>query len=128
MNIRAPQICTKRNNNALRWAQAQIDSPTGHTPMPKAYLVGHLTVTNPEGYALYAAGVPALVAAHGGQYLVRGGESTQLEGESSGSRHVVIEFPSRAAALAWYNSDGYQAILPHRQANSIGQIALIDGV
>jgi uncharacterized protein (DUF1330 family) len=40
---------------------------------------------------------------------------------------VVIEFPSREAAEAWYHSPEYQAILPHRKANSEGHIAIVDG-
>lgn len=96
--------------------------------MPKAYLIGQITVTNPEGYGVYAAAVPAVVAAYGGRYLVRGGHSTPLEGQAMGSRQVVIEFPNRTDALARYNSDDYQTILPHRQANSTGHLVLVDGV
>jgi uncharacterized protein (DUF1330 family) len=95
--------------------------------MPKAYVIGQITVTNPEGYAYYASRVPATIEAAGGQYLVRGGHSTQLEGQSLGNRHVVLEFPSRAAAEAWYNGDAYQTILPHRTQNSTGSLVLVDG-
>ncbi len=45
----------------------------------------------------------------------------------SGADVVVIEFPSRAAAEAWYHGPEYQAILPHRLANSDGHIVLVDG-
>ena len=96
--------------------------------MAKAYLIGQVTVTNPEGYAQHSAQVPASVAAFGGAYRVRGGTATQLEGQASGERQVVIEFPSRDDALAWYHSPGYQAILPLRQQNSEGHIMLVDGV
>ena len=95
--------------------------------MAKAYIVGQVTVHNPEGYAKYAQHVPSTLALHGGKYLVRGGNSTQLEGAEQGNRKVVIEFPSREAAVAWYNSPEYQAILPHRKANSEGHIGLMDG-
>jgi uncharacterized protein (DUF1330 family) len=96
--------------------------------MSPAYIVGEVTVHNPEGYAQYAQKVPGTIAQHGGQYLVRGGNSTQLEGQAQGSRRVVIMFPSRAAAEAWYHGPEYQAILPLRQANSEGHIALVDGM
>jgi uncharacterized protein (DUF1330 family) len=95
--------------------------------MTKAYVIGQITVTNPEGYAFYAARVPATIDAAGGQYLVRGGDKTQLEGHSLGDRHVVLEFPSKVAAQAWYNGDAYQAILPHRLQNSTGSLVLVDG-
>ncbi len=45
------------------------------------------------------------IAAYGGTYLVRGAEIDALEGEASdGFRLVVVEFPSRADAQAWYQS------------------------
>lgn len=86
--------------------------------MAKVYMIGTITITNPEGYKPYAAEAPKTVAAAGGKYLVRGGAATLLEGKQLGERHVVVEFPSRAAAEGWYNSSAYQAILPHRQNNS----------
>jgi uncharacterized protein (DUF1330 family) len=64
---------------------------------------------------------------YGGKYLVRGGNSTQVEGTEQGNRKVVIEFASREAAETWYNSPEYQAIVPHRKANSVGHIAIVDG-
>ena len=95
--------------------------------MNKAYLVGQITVTHPEAYAVYASQVPQTIAAFGGKYLVRGGHATQLEGQAQGERHVVIECPSREIAEAWYNSEAYQAILPHRLDNSTGALVLVDG-
>ncbi len=95
--------------------------------MSKAYLVGQITVTNPEAYAVYSAQVPQTLAAFGGNYLVRGGRATQVEGQAQGQRHVVIEFPSREIAEAWYNSEAYQAIIAHRIQNATGTLVLVDG-
>ena len=95
--------------------------------MSKAYLVGQITVNNPQAYAVYAAQVPHTIAAFGGKYLVRGGDATQLEGQAQGERNVVIEFPSREMAQAWYHSEAYQAIIQHRTENSTGALALVDG-
>lgn len=95
--------------------------------MNKAYLIGQITITNPDAYAAYAAEVPQTIATFGGKYLVRGGQATQVEGQSPGDRHVVIEFPSRDAAEAWYSSDAYQAIIRHRLDNATGTLTLVDG-
>lgn len=95
--------------------------------MRKTYLVGQITVTHPEGYAVYSEQVPQTIAAFGGKYLVRGGHATQLEGQAQGERNVVIEFPSREVAEAWYNSEAYQSIIEHRTNNSTGALALVDG-
>lgn len=95
--------------------------------MTKAYLVGQITVLNPQGYAVYQQQVPKTIADFGGRYLVRGGACTQIEGQSHGERNVVIEFPSREQAQAWYQSEAYQAILPHRQNNATGHLVMVDG-
>ena len=96
--------------------------------MPAAYLVGHITITNLEGYSAYSAKVPGTLKAFGGSYLVRGGQANVLEGSGLGERHVVIAFPSRSQAQAWYESEAYQAIIGIRQANSHGQLVLVDGI
>ena len=95
--------------------------------MSKAYLIGQITVTNPQDSGVYSAQVPHTIAAFGGKYLVRGGHATQLEGQAQGECNVVVEFPSREIAEAWYNSEAYQAILQHRVNNSTGALALVDG-
>lgn len=95
--------------------------------MNKAYLVGQITVTNPQAYATYSEQVPNIIKAYGGKYLVRGGTTSILEGTSKDDRHVVIEFPNRETAQSWYNSDAYQAIICYRTDNSTGTLLLIDG-
>jgi len=96
--------------------------------MSKAYFIGKVTVTHPDMYATYAKEVPATIQKYGGAYLVRGGDPQQIEGDVQASRVVVLEFASRDMALGWYNSPEYQAILPIRLANSIGNMVLVDGV
>ena len=96
--------------------------------MSKAYVIGNITITNADGYAQYSARVPAVVAAFGGHYRVRGGMATPLDGQASAARYVVIEFPSREQAQAWYDSAQYQALLPLRLNNSTGHVALVDGI
>ncbi|MGB7180426.1 MAG: DUF1330 domain-containing protein [Burkholderiaceae bacterium] len=91
------------------------------------YSIGHITVTNTEGYKEYAAQVPATIAAHGGKYLVRGGQCNDVEGKMPHSRHVVLEFPTRAALEGWYFSAEYQALLKIRLANSEGMMTFVDG-
>ena len=91
------------------------------------YVIAHVAINDPDAYTGYTSRVPATVAAHGGRFLVRGGETTIMEGEMPRDRHVVIEFPDRAAAEGWYNSLEYQAILPIRQANSDGILMISDG-
>ena len=95
--------------------------------MSKAYLIGQITVINPQAYAVYSAQVPLTIAAFGGKYLVRGGHASQLEGSPQGERNVVVEFPNREIAEAWYNSEAYQAIIHHRLNNATGTLTLVHG-
>ena len=97
--------------------------------MPKAYAIGHVTLTNAERFmADYGSKVEATIKAFGGQFLARGGEVFYQEGEPLGEINVIVEFPDKAAAIAWEESEQYQAILPGRTDNSVGGILIMDGV
>jgi uncharacterized protein (DUF1330 family) len=89
--------------------------------MPKGYIIAELTVSDMEGYQEYRQKVPAVIAAYGGRYLVRAGDSKVLEGDGPSGRMVVLEFDSPERALEWYNSPEYQAILPIRLRNASGR-------
>lgn len=57
------------------------------------------------GYSQLAA---KILEDHGGRYVIRAPGATVLEGEGSeGASVVVSEWPSRDAALAFYNSPEY---------------------
>ena len=91
-----------------------------------AYVVNEIWVTDPDVFQTYVVQVPAILAAYGGRYVVRSGATEAVEGEPPG-RIVILEFPDRAAALAWRNSDAYQAILPIRDAASTSRVYVVDG-
>lgn len=94
-----------------------------------AYALIELEITNMDGMAPYVAAVSDTVTSHGGRYLVRPGPMNVVEGGvGEFPMKVVLEFPSMATAEAWYNSPEYQAILPHRLANSNGNFIWIEGV
>ncbi len=95
--------------------------------MPKAYWVAHVTVTDPDPYALYAGGATEVFAAHGAKVLARGGEVMGLEGEVP-PRNVIIEFESMEAARACYASPEYQAARKHRIGAGDAQIMLLEGL
>jgi len=90
-------------------------------------VIADVTVTNPEDYAAYRPLAAASVAQHGGRFIARGGAVESLEGGWSPSRIVIIEFPSMAAARAWYDSPDYQKALTIRLANSTGRVIMVDG-
>lgn len=94
--------------------------------MPKGYIIGHVTISDPEAYQAYAHRNNEIFPKHGGKFLVRGGTSEILEGDTH-ARHVILEFPSYEAALAAYNDPEYQENMKIRQANSTGTIVVVEG-
>ena len=92
-----------------------------------AYFVCTMTVHDPETYKKYPALTPATLARHGGRFLTRGDEVETLEGETFGERLVLLEFPDKAAALAWYHDPEYQGASAFRRAASKGRMILQEG-
>ncbi len=95
--------------------------------MPKGYIIGHITVRDPEAYKEYVTRDTPILNGLGGQFIVRGGESQVMEGETF-QRHVVIEFPSYEAALAAYNDPEYQEVAEIRKRTADSVILVVEGV
>jgi uncharacterized protein (DUF1330 family) len=93
----------------------------------RAYVIVQVEVLDQRIYDAYRKDVLPTIEAHGGRFLVRGGTFTKLEGEWPYSRTVVIEFPSRAEAEAWYRSPDYTKLLPLRLKASRGNLIIVDG-
>ncbi len=93
-----------------------------------SYAVAHLReVSLGQEIVDYVSRIDATLAPFGGRFLVHGDKAEVLEGDWPGDL-IVIAFPDRAAAAAWYASPAYQEILPLRRGNSQGDVILVDGV
>jgi uncharacterized protein (DUF1330 family) len=90
-----------------------------------AYLVASYRVTNPEGYGQYPPKAVPTILQHGGEVLAADAASDVVEGEPQPST-VIIRFPDKDAARAWYDSDEYQQIIGLRTDNSEGTMVLLD--
>lgn len=95
--------------------------------MPKGYIIGHITVTDPEAYKEYVERDTPILEGHGGRFIVRGGQSEVPEGATK-DRHVVVEFPSFDAAKAAYHDAAYQEVANIRRATALSDIILVEGV
>lgn len=95
--------------------------------MTKAYAIAQMTVKNPDGYMAYSRQVAATLPPFGGKFLVRGGEPQVLDGQPTGPRNVVLEFPDLQSAKNWYQSAAYQAIVKGRLENATGYLVLVEG-
>jgi uncharacterized protein (DUF1330 family) len=79
-----------------------------------AYIIGHITVKDPEKWAEYRSRVPATLAPWGGEVVLRGKKITVLSGDHPFADTVVIQFPDAGSVAAWYDSPAYQALIPLR--------------
>ena len=91
----------------------------------KAYWIARSKVNDAALYKRYTDQVPAIVAAHGGTFLARGGVFEILEGPEKFHRFVVIEFPSLEQARACHDSPAYRAASQWRQQDGAGEVELV---
>ena len=94
--------------------------------MPKGYWIVNVDVTDPDAYAEYQAFVRPFLAENGGRFIVRGGRSEVVEGESR-SRQVVIEFDSFEKAQSLYHGDTYQAGMKLRLGAATANLVIAEG-
>lgn len=95
--------------------------------MSKGYWIGHLSVTDPEGFKAYGAAAAEPLQRYGARFLVRGGRYAVCRG-AEWPRHFVIEFDSFAKAQACHDSPEYQAAAKIRDANATIDLVIVEGV
>lgn len=92
-----------------------------------AYLVANYDVVDADQYSQYQKGAAPIMAG-GGKIRVLDPASVVKEGEA-GAQTVVIEYPTKEAALAAYESDEYQAVVGIRLgATENGRAVIVDGM
>ena len=93
-----------------------------------AYVIVETNVTDQEQYERYREVAPESIAAHGGRYLVRGGELAVFEGDWHPSRVVVLEFPDLETAKRWYASAEYGEARKLRDGAAKLHMVAVEGV
>ena len=93
-----------------------------------AYFIIQINITNPEKYKDYIVQVTPIVKKFGGEYIIRGGKSENVEGSWPFERTVVLKFPSYNMVKKWHDSKEYRPIRKIREDNSEGNAIIIDGV
>jgi uncharacterized protein (DUF1330 family) len=93
-----------------------------------AYAVAHLSsVDVGPDIVRYLERIDATLEPFGGRFIIHSGQADVLEGDWPGGL-IVIEFPDRNRATAWYESPAYQEALHLRTDNSDGAAIIVDGV
>jgi uncharacterized protein (DUF1330 family) len=92
-----------------------------------AYLIGQITVKNPELWKTYVDGVQKSLPPFAAEVVFRGKRSAVLAGEHHHQNAVVLRFPDQAALQNWYASAAYQALIPVRDQAAAVVLVSYDG-
>lgn len=79
-----------------------------------AYVIGQITIKDPEKWEEYRSKVPATLAPWDAELVLRGRRAKVLSGQHPHTDTVVIRFPDPASVVNWHNSAEYQALVPLR--------------
>ncbi len=92
------------------------------------YSVLAVTPTTEEWIPDYIGPASALVFRYGGKYLARTSSHERLEGNGEGAAlRIIIEWPTKDAALGFMNDPAYAPHLKARIAGSDSHHFLIEG-
>lgn len=93
-----------------------------------AYMIVTARISDREAFISgYGAAAAALVEQFGGRYVLRGPGAQLLEGHFGHDASMVIsEWPSKAAALAFWNSPEYAEVRKLRDGIAECQVLLIE--
>ena len=94
----------------------------------KYYAVAEIEVTDPAWVRDYIADVTAMVERHGGRYLARTAQVEKLEGQRAvPPTFLIIEWPSKQAADAFYRSEEYRPYRERRRSGARNEFVLVAG-
>ena len=92
-----------------------------------AFVIVQVDVTDPEIFEAYRVQVPPTLEPFGGEYVVRGGEQSVLEGDWH-PRTVVLKFPSLDQAKAWHASAEYKGPNALRNSAAHSNMVVVEGL
>ena len=91
------------------------------------YVIVQGKVGNPGLLDQYVAKAGSTITSHQGQVIAYDEEPEVVEGRVEHPRTVIVEFPSKQAFRAWYDSPEYQEILPLRLKSTSGTLLVVKG-
>lgn len=93
-----------------------------------AYVISETTIIDDAAFDRYRSLAAASIAHFGGRYLIRGGNVTAVEGAwPADQRLIVVEFPTMARALEWYESPEYAKALAIRGQALRRRLVFVEG-
>ena len=92
-----------------------------------AYVIADVEISDPDGFEIYRDRVPEVLARHGVEYVVFGGNTEVLEGDWRPRRLVILRFRNVEHARAWYSSEEYKELTRIRQSTSKTNMLIVEG-
>ena len=97
-------------------------------PEEKAFVVVQIVVKDQDGYYRYAtAGHQEIFDMFSAKVVGVDDDVEVVEGDWPFTRTVIIEFPSKKLARAWYESDEYQAVVGLRHNSATSNLVIVSG-
>ena len=94
----------------------------------KYYAVAEIEVVDPDWVQQYIDEVTPIVERRGGRYLARTQRVQRIEGERALPQTcLIIEWPSKEAAEAFYDSDEYRPYRDARRRGARNEFLLVAG-
>jgi uncharacterized protein (DUF1330 family) len=97
-------------------------------PEEKAFVVVQIVINDLDGYGQYGLANHLEIFDKFSGKLVAADDGVEvIEGSWPFTRTVLIEFPNKEHARAWYQSDEYQAVVGLRHRSATSNLVLVSG-
>ncbi len=96
--------------------------------MAAGYALIDVEVTDQTVFAEFRERAPAVVQAHGGTFLVRGGKTEVVQGDWTPHRVILVEFDSVERAKAWWSSPAHTELQAMLDRCSNTTATIVEGV
>lgn len=91
------------------------------------YMIIEVQIRDPDTYLEYVQKVRSVVEAHGGRYLVRGGQVIPMSPDWTPERIVIIEFESIETVNRCFGSEEYKKLAPLRELSTSTKAIVVEG-
>ena len=93
-----------------------------------AFVIVQIAINDPDGYHQYEiAGHQEIFDRFSGKVVGLDENVEIVEGSWPYTRTVLIEFPTKELARAWYESDEYQAVVGLRHGAATSNLVIVSG-
>jgi uncharacterized protein (DUF1330 family) len=98
-------------------------------PEAKTFVIVQIVINDRGGYHRYeTAGHLEIFDRFSGKVVGVDEDVEIVEGSWPFTRTVLIEFPSKELARAWYESDEYQAVAALRHGSATSNLVMVSGL